>query len=132
MALVVDTSVVIATVLNEPHRGQILAVTAGHELVTSRSIDWEIGNAFSAMFRRGSLELNQAAEALVLYRSIPLRRIDVSVEASVVIAHRHRIYAYDAYMIQAAIETGLPLVTLDQKLLSAARLAKIECVEVMP
>lgn len=60
MKLVVDTSVILAVLLNEPHRQKILDITKGAELYAPASLHWEIGNAFSAMFKQNRLTLDQA------------------------------------------------------------------------
>jgi uncharacterized protein with PIN domain len=46
MDIVIDTSVLIAVILNEPEKAELVKLTAGHTLVGPESIRWEIGNAF--------------------------------------------------------------------------------------
>jgi predicted nucleic acid-binding protein len=61
---------------------------------------------------------------------IQLRVIDVP--SSIKIAHRHKIYAYDAYMLQCEVECGFRLLTLDRGLTTAARAARVPLCEVPP
>jgi predicted nucleic acid-binding protein len=80
MRIVIDTSAILAVLLNEPHRQKIINLTRGTELYAPTSLHWEITNAFTAMFKQNRLSLEQAQAALQGYRRIPLRleEIDLS------------------------------------------------------
>ncbi len=52
MDIVIDTSALIAVITGEPERDRIVELTTGATLVGPGSIPWEIGNAFSAMFKQ--------------------------------------------------------------------------------
>jgi len=130
MKLVVDTSVILAVLLNEPHRQMILDITKGAELYAPASLHWEIGNAFSAMFKQKRLTLDQAHAGLATYRHIPIRLEDVELAKAVDLAATSSIYAYDAYMLVCARKIGAPLISLDQKLLRTARECGIIVMEV--
>jgi len=52
MDIVVDTSVLIAVIANEPEKDRLIRQTTGADLLAPPSCHWEIGNAFSAMLRR--------------------------------------------------------------------------------
>ncbi|HSV14259.1 MAG TPA: type II toxin-antitoxin system VapC family toxin [Tepidisphaeraceae bacterium] len=96
MAVVIDTSVVIACGINEPHRAALLAITVDEELLSPASLPWEVGNALSSLFKRRRLTVDQALAALDFYQrmSVKLREIDLG--AAVRAADRFHIYAYDA------------------------------------
>ena len=49
LKVVVDISVIIAVIANEPERTAIIEVTKGGLLTAPSSVYWEVGNAFSAM-----------------------------------------------------------------------------------
>ena len=55
--LVADTSTVIAVIANEPEKPLLIAKSQGYDLIAPRSLYWEIGNAFSAMIKRGRITL---------------------------------------------------------------------------
>lgn len=59
-AIVVDTTVIIAVVTNEPTKKQLIEATLGATLVAPTSLDVEVGNAFSRMFKRQRIELEIA------------------------------------------------------------------------
>ena len=125
MPIVVDTTVVIACVLNEPHRDALLQVTANQDLVAPESLPCEVGNALSAMFKRHRITLDEALQAIKLYRSIQLELKDIDLESAVKLSHQLGIYAYDAYMIQCAVECKSPILTLDNGLIVAAQMAQV-------
>ena len=124
--LVVDTSTVIAVIANEPEKPLLVAKTQGYDLVAPRSLYWEIGNAFSAMIKRGRITLEQAKTAIEIYNRIPISLVDVDLKQALEIVDKHRVYAYDAYMIACALNRGCPLLTLDGGLGYAAKAAGVE------
>jgi predicted nucleic acid-binding protein len=130
MKMVVDTSAVIAVVADEPHRTRLIEITRGVELLAPGSLHWEIGNAFSAMFKRGRITLEQAIAAVRSYEQIPIRFSDVDLEAALELAVRLDLYAYDAYVLACALQHRSPLLSLDERLLDAARKVGVTVVEV--
>lgn len=52
MNIVIDTSAILAVILNEPERGRIIEMVSESSLIGPGSIPWEIGNAFSAMLKK--------------------------------------------------------------------------------
>jgi len=130
MDIVVDTSVIVAVIVNEPHRGTLVGLTKGADLVAPASVHWEIGNAFSAMLKRNRIDLAQALKAIAAYHRIPIRFVDVELEDTLAIAVQHAVYAYDAYLIRCALKFKAPLISLDKGLLQAAQQAGARVIEV--
>ncbi|MDQ6964196.1 MAG: type II toxin-antitoxin system VapC family toxin [Mariprofundales bacterium] len=130
MYITIDTSALIAVIGNEASKQKIIQATADCSLYAPSSVHWEIGNAFSAMFKRGVLTIEQAGLALAVYREIPIKFIDVSLEHTVEISQALNIYAYDAYLIQCAQQTSTPLLTLDKGLKIAAEKMGVHLLEV--
>lgn len=124
--LVIDTSTVIAVIANEPEKPLLIAKTRGYGLIAPRSIYWEIGNAFSAMIKRGRVTLEQATAAIEIYEQIPISLVDVDLKQALEIVDKHKVYAYDAYMIACALNRNCPLLTLDGGLAYAAKAAGAE------
>src|SRR5881394_3984111 len=98
MNLVVDTSVIIAVIADEPEKPMLISKTQGFDLFAPRSLHWEIGNAFSAMLKRDRITFEQAKMAIELYQQIPLNLVEIDLEQALEIANRLKIYAYDAYV----------------------------------
>lgn len=130
--IVVDTSSLIAILLGEATKDRLVELTEGQTLIAPRSLQWEIPNAFSAMFKRKPprLTLEEAKEALRIYRSIPVRFVDVDLERATEIAHELDIYAYDAFMLAVAERHRAPLLSLDRRCNDAARRLGITVLEV--
>ena len=106
--------------MNEPHRDALLAATMDQDLVGPESLTWEVGNALSAMFKRRRIGLDEALRAVEFYRRMPVMLRPVELEAALRISHQLNIYAYDAYVIQCAVESGGVILTLDGGLAAAA------------
>ena len=130
MNFVVDTSIIVAVIADEPEKSAIIAHTRGAELFAPRSLHWEIGNAFSAMLKRSRITLEQAKAAVGIYEQIPLNLVDISLSQALGLASRLNVYAYDAYVIACALNQSCPLLTLDGGLSYAAKAAGVNVVEV--
>lgn len=130
MKLVIDTSAIIAVLVREPHRAALIEVTAGADLLAPPSVHWEVGNAFSVMFKRRRLTLRQAHRAVDAYRQIPIRFSEVGLAQALEVAKDLDVYAYDAYVIACALQHRCPVLSLDQGLVEAAARAGIATVEV--
>ena len=130
MNLVVDTSVLIAVLVSEPERAQLIRQTEGYDLIAPGSVHWEIGNALAAMLKRKRITHGQVRATLIAYEKIPIRFRDVDMQMAMDIAHEHDLYAYDAYIIACARESRCPLISLDKNLMNAARKAHVSIVEV--
>ena len=130
MEVVTDTSSIIAVILNEPIKPALIELTQGVKFIAPHSIPWEIGNALSAMFKRKRITLEQAKVALRLYRNIPITFVDVQLESAVEIAKQLNIYAYDAYLLTCALQHQAPLISLDKRLIQAAKLLNITVLEI--
>lgn len=130
MYITIDTSALIAVIGNEGTKQTIVEITTGCSLYAPASIHWEIGNAFSAMFKRKYSSIELAQQALAIYREIPIKFIDVSLDQALDISHSLNIYAYDAYLIQCALQTSTPLLTLDNGLITAAQKMGVQTLEV--
>jgi len=128
--IVVDTSVIIAVIANEPEKDSLVRLTRGADLLAPHSVHWEIGNAFSAMFKRNRVTLEQALKAIQAYNKIPIRFVDVELERSLEIAETSNIYAYDAYLIRCALRFRSPLISLDKNLVNSAKRMKVKVIEV--
>lgn len=100
MRIVVDTSVVIAVIADEPEKAGLIELTKDAVIVAPPSVKWEIGNAFSAMLKRSRVNLEQAVEAIDVYQSISLEVVDLNLKDALRLAGKYNIYAYDAYILQ--------------------------------
>lgn len=130
MAVVVDTSVLIAVIAGEPERVALIRATQGAELIAPASVHWEIGNACSAMLKRRRATLAQVRAMLAAYARIPVRFVEVDLGSALELSDEFGLYAYDAYLLACARAQRASLLTLDQALIHAARAANVRLTEV--
>lgn len=128
--VIVDTSVVLAVLLAEPSRAAIVARTKGKRLLVAPSVTWEVGNALVALVRRGRASPADIARAWASFRKMSFREAACDVAASLRIATDHKLYAYDAYVIEAARSARASLMTLDERQRVAAIACGVEILEV--
>jgi predicted nucleic acid-binding protein len=128
--IVIDTSALIAVIVGEPERAKIMAITAGNTLIGPGSIPWEIGNAFSAMFKQERLSFNDAKKGVEIFESIPIRYVETDITNALRLSKEINMNAYEAYLLDCTIRYKSPLLTLDQKLKAAAKSIKIAALEV--
>jgi predicted nucleic acid-binding protein len=127
--MIIDASAILAVLLDEPERRPLIRATEGVELMAPVSLPLEVGNALVAAVRRRRLTPEQAKQAWASYSAVPVRLLDVDVARAIDTALSLGLYAYDAYVLEAARRRGLPLLTLDQQLRSAAKTLHLDVVE---
>jgi predicted nucleic acid-binding protein len=130
--IVIDTSALVAVVTGEATRPWLIERTRAAELLAPASVPWEIGNAFSAMLRRRRADLRELRVALLAFRAIPLRLVEVDLGLALTLCAEHGLYAYDAYLLACAQVQRCRLLTLDGGLAHVARRAGVRIVEVEP
>jgi predicted nucleic acid-binding protein len=116
--------------LNEPSKPRIIEITKGKELIAPDSLQWEIGNAFSAMYKRKKISLEQSITGFKIFRQIPLRYPEIDFSNALKISFENNIYAYDAYFLSLAYKHKCPFITLDESLKKLALKLGINIIEV--
>jgi predicted nucleic acid-binding protein len=130
MNVVVDTSVFIAVIVNEAEKSKLIKMTTGMDLLAPASVHWEIGNALAVMLKRIRITSDQIGTILEAYNRIPVRFVDIGLEASMRLAAAFDLYAYDAYIITCALENRCSLISLDKALCKKAMDVNISVLEV--
>jgi len=120
MIVLVDANIYLAVVLDEPEKDKIIEITHSADLISPAVLPFEVGNALSALYKRHRLEKKQIIECYSIFRQIPVRLINVDIEASLMIAANYGMYAYDAYYLETAKRYTCRLMTLDKKMKEAA------------
>jgi predicted nucleic acid-binding protein len=116
MKVVIDTSALLAVALDEPEKSRLVAATQETTLLAPAVLPFEIGNALSAMVKRGRLTAEQALDVLSVADGIAVQMVAVDLPAALEMACEAGIYAYDAYFLQTAATLNCPLLTLDQSM----------------
>ncbi len=130
MNITIDTSAILAVIVGESVREKIVRMTAGNTLIAPGSIPWEIGNAFSAMLKRDRIALSEAQKGISIFNLIQIRYIETDFDNALSLSKTLNVYAYDAYILDYAMRSNSSLLTLDNKLLDAARKLGITSLEV--
>lgn len=130
MVITIDTSALLAVLLNEEHKREIIKATKGHDLQAPKSLDAEVGNALSAMFKRDRLSMEEAFDVVNQFKEIPIRRTKLRLQEALRMANKYSIYAYDAYVLDCAQQYHTPLLSLDSKLVEVANELEIRLLEV--
>lgn len=128
--LVVDTSAVLAVLLNEPRRAEIVRRTKGRRLLAAPSLPWEVGNALVALVRRRRAGATEIAAAWKSFLKVPLRIGSCDGAAAMRIAVDYGLYAYDAYVLETARGAGAPLLSLDERQVAVAAALGIDVMEI--
>jgi predicted nucleic acid-binding protein len=128
LSLVIDASVALAWVFgDERHDDAWRVVERLHEgpAWVPAHFHLEVGNGLLSGLRRGRLTADQARTAVVALGALPIEvDLDTASRAfseSWPLAAQHRLTTYDAAYLELAIRRELPLATLDERLVSAAR-----------
>jgi len=127
--MVIDTSAVLAVLLNEPTRPALIRATQGKNLVAALSLPWEVGNALIAGLRRRRLTRASVNAAWSSYRQVQVRIAEIDVGSALEIASDLHLHAYDAYVLETARAQGRPLITLDRGLARAAAKLALKLLE---
>lgn len=128
--VVVDTSVVLAVLLNEPERNAILKRTRGKRILVAPSLGWEVGNALVALVRRRKADYPAIERAWRSFGQVAFAFTDCNIASSLRLATEAGLCAYDAYVIEAARAAGAALMTLDKKQQAVAVERGVEILEV--
>lgn len=131
MDIVVDTSVIIAIILDEPDNASLIAATQHATLFAPLSLPWEVGNALSSGLRRKRVDQKKALAAVEAFAKISVRLIDVPLDRSLTAAAFYGMYAYDAYILVCAQVLSAPLLTIDLQLARIAKSAGVDLVEIL-
>ena len=129
MRIVADTNILLAVALDEPEKPQLIRATQGAELLSPSVLPFEIGSALSALVKKKSINAAQAMAAWDVIGKIQVGLLEVEIRVALALAVRNGIYAYDGYFLQCAIQSGCPLLTLDQRMRRVARELDVGIVE---
>ena len=127
MKLVVDTSIIISVLVAELEKPKIIEKTIGCELVAPRSVHYEIGNAFSSLFKRNLIDLEKSQKAISLYEKIEIDFLEIDLFNSIELCDKFNIYAY---VISCALQNQFPLFSLDKKLIEVSKKLGLTILEV--
>jgi predicted nucleic acid-binding protein len=111
--IVIDTSAMLAVLLAEAEKQAVVEATMGTVVCAPASLRWEVGNAATAGMKRRRLTPERARQLVADFERVTIRELPVDLRRAVDLGLELSIYAYDAYILEAARSSGLPLLALD-------------------
>jgi predicted nucleic acid-binding protein len=130
LPVVLDTSAVLAVLTHGPHRSTLIQLTREAELLAPSSLPAELGNALSAMLKRGRVSLGSAKVAVETFREIPIHLSQIDLGWSLELSHALGLHAYDTYPLVCCLRHQAALLTLNDEQRAAAERAGVEVLEV--
>jgi len=128
--LVVDTSAILAVLLEEPEKEAVVNVTMGRILSAPASLRWEVGNAAAAGVKRRRLTPSRARQLVTDFERVTIRELTIDLLRAVDLALELGLYAYDGYILEAARSSGYPLLALDATIQRSAKKLGLPLVEI--
>ncbi len=120
--LVVDASVLAATLFAEPTSVDVRGWMSGHRLCAPVLLNLEIANIAHQKVRRKLMSIEAAHTALDEFEAIDLATYAVPTLEAFGLARHFGLSAYDAAYLWLASALGTPLATYDRQLGNAARI----------
>jgi predicted nucleic acid-binding protein len=127
--IVIDTSAVLAVLLDEPEKEAVVGKTMGAVLSAPACLRWEVGNAATAGVKRQRLTPARARQLMTDFETVTIREFAIDIKSAVDLGLELGIYAYDAYILEAARASGYPLLALDGPIRRNARKLGLSLVE---
>jgi predicted nucleic acid-binding protein len=85
----------------------------GSVVCAPASLRWEVGNAATAGVKRRRLTRERARQLIADSEQVTIRELAIDIGRAVDLGLELGIYAYDAYILEAARSSGFPLLALD-------------------
>ena len=127
--IVIDTSAILAVLLDEPEKQAVVEATMGSVVCAPASLRWEVGNAATAGVKRRRLTAKRARQLVTDFEQVTIRELAIDILRAVELGVELGIYAYDAYILEAARSSGFPLLALDGPIRQNAKKLGLSLVE---
>ena len=127
--IVIDTSAILAVLLDEPEKQAVVEATLGSVICAPASLRWEVGNAATAGVKRRRLTPVRARQLVTDFEQVTIRELAIDLLRAVDLGLELGIYGYDAYILEAARSSGIPLLALDGSIRRNAKRLGLTLVE---
>jgi predicted nucleic acid-binding protein len=115
MEILLDASAIIAVIADEPESQIVINCTKNATVVSPNIVSCEVTNALTRMMKKNVIiSEEQMINLIKNFRLIPIKIVDIDLENTLKIAWHYKIYAYDAFYLEAAKRLQLPLLTFDK------------------
>ena len=127
--IVIDTSAMLAVLLDEPEKQAVVEATMGSVVCAPACLRWEVGTAATAGAKRRRLTPERARQLVTDFEQVTIRELAIDLLRAVDLGLELGIYAYDAYILEAARSSGFPLLALDGPIRRNAKTLGLTLVE---
>lgn len=127
--IVIDTSAILAVLLEEHEKQAVVEATMGSMVCAPASLRWEVGNAATAGVKKRRLTPERARQLITDFERVTVRELAIDLRRAVDLGLELGIYAYDAYILEAARSSGFPLLALDGPIRRNAKKLGLSLVE---
>lgn len=121
--LVLDASAVVDLVIDSPQAPAIRRALVDQVVHAPSHLHIEVASALGRLHRTHVVTRQRANRAHELFLAMPVRIHEVAPVASAAWARQGRLTMSDAFYVVLAEDLGLPLLTTDQRLARAVRVA---------
>lgn len=118
--LAVDTSAVVGGLLGRPSVPRLSERLIGGEVVAPHLLDVEFLHTLRRLVRHGDITADRASDARLDFAAMSVTRYPHAPLADAIWELRDNLTVYDAAFVSLAEALGVPLITCDAKLASAA------------
>lgn len=125
--LIIDASCIMAVISDEEDRNIVLEKADGYELLSAECLPFEVCNGISKMIKRNVVSVEEGLNLYAQFKNIDVTYIKPEFEKTIHIAGEEKHYCYDMFYVENAISLGLPILSLDKKLLMIAEQRGIKC-----
>ena len=91
--IVIDTSVMLAVLLDEPEKRAVVEATMGSVVCAPASLRWEVGNAATAGVKRRRLTPERARQLITDFEQVTIRELAIDILRAVDLGLELGIYA---------------------------------------
>ena len=116
MEILLDASAIMAVIVYEPERENVIQFTKNAVIISPNLVSFEIANGLTRMMRKKIIDRENMINAFRYFKKIPIKPVEVDAEKALEIAWEYKIYAYDAYYLETAKRLMLPLLTFDSNM----------------
>jgi predicted nucleic acid-binding protein len=117
MEILLDASAIMAVIADEPESELVIHYTKDAIIVSPGVIAFEMANALTKMMKKKVIDTQEKMISLIaIFKTIPLKTVEVNITEALKIAWKYKIYAYDAFYLEASLRLDLPLLTFDSNM----------------
>jgi predicted nucleic acid-binding protein len=114
MEILLDASAIMAVIVDESESEIVINYTKNAVIVSSNVLAFEIANGLTKMMKKKVIDDKEKMINIIRnFKQIPIKLVETNLEKAIEIAWEYKIYAYDAFYLEAAKRLNLPLLTFD-------------------